>query len=69
MLHTANLSWARHAGRNSFKDVIRKGEVRVKCNVEVFDDFCGQEFLSHQQKTDAREFIGRSVAEWLELRT
>ena len=56
MLNRTNLSQARHAGRSSFKDVIMKGEVRVKCNTEVFGDFCGYEFFPHEGKTEVEEF-------------
>jgi len=47
MFNMTNLSKAGHAGRNSFKDLIVKGEVQVKCNAEVFDDSYGGEFFPH----------------------
>lgn len=59
MFNMTNLSKAGHAGRNSFKDVIVKGEVQVKCNAEGFDDCYEREFFPHWRETS-----GSSERSW-----
>ena len=69
MLNMTNLSRAEHTGRNSFKDVTIKSEVRIKCNAKIFNSFSGYKIFPQQRKTDFREFAELLAnAVWHKLR-
>ena len=69
ILTTINLSKAENTGRSSYKDVIIKSDVRIKCNAKVFNGFCNYKVFPQQWQTDVREFaepLANSI--WHELR-
>lgn len=69
ILTTINLSKAENTGRSSYKDVIIKSDVRIKCNAKVFNGFCNYKVFPQQRQTDVREFaepLANSI--WHELR-
>lgn len=55
MLYTTDLNKAGHTGQNNFKDVIVKNEVRIQCNANIFNGFCGYRIIPQQRQTDVGE--------------